>query len=130
MYQITIRIPVFVTFSTDPAELDDREGEKIPTKESLLAYLKEAMRLDVDTEGEGQPEGAVFAASGVGWDEAAAREERCAKSPTGEHVPDPQSIQPADGAGRNRGTDWLIDVTCLHCGRGGSMRIDPSDFQW
>lgn len=70
MHQKTIRIPVFVTFSTDPAELDDREGETPPTKESLLAYLKDAIRLGVDTEGEGQPEGAVFAAIGVDWDSA------------------------------------------------------------
>jgi hypothetical protein len=70
MHQKTIRVPVFVTFSTDPAELDDREGEMPPTKESLLAYLKDALRLDVDTEGNGQPEGAVFAAAGVDWDAA------------------------------------------------------------
>lgn len=70
MHQKTIRIPAFVTFSTDPAELDDREGEKPPTKESLLAYLKDAIRLDVDNEDVGQPEGAVFAAAGVDWDAA------------------------------------------------------------
>ena len=70
MHQITIRFPVFVTFSTDPTELDDREGEKPPTKESLLAYLKDAIRLDVDNEGEGQPEGAVFAYAGIDWDAA------------------------------------------------------------
>jgi hypothetical protein len=62
--------------------------------------------------------------------EAVPEDQRCAHSPTGGHVPDPRSIQPADGAGRNRGTDWLIDVNCLHCGRSGSMWIDPSKLQW
>jgi len=70
MYQKTIRVPVFITFSTDPAELDDREREKSPTNECLMEYLKEAIRLDVDTEGEGQPEGAVFAAAELDWDAA------------------------------------------------------------
>ncbi len=67
MHETTIRVPVEITFSTDPAELDDREDEKPATNESLLAYLKDAIRLDVDNEGEGQPEGAVFAAAGVDW---------------------------------------------------------------
>jgi hypothetical protein len=67
MHERTIRIPLLVTFSTDPAELDDREGEVYPTKESLVAYLKGAIRLDVDNEGAGQPEGAVFAAAGLDW---------------------------------------------------------------
>lgn len=65
MCQNTIRVPAFVTFRTDPAELDDREGETPPTKESLVEYLKDAIRLDVDVESEGQPEGAVFAAAGL-----------------------------------------------------------------
>ena len=62
--------------------------------------------------------------------EAVSEETQCADSPTGRHMPDPKSVRPADGAGRNRGTDWLIDVNCLHCGRSGSMRIDPNDLQW
>ncbi len=66
----TIRVPVEISFTTDPAELDDREGEPAPTKESLLAYLRDALVLQVDTEGMGQPEGATFAASGVDWDAA------------------------------------------------------------
>ncbi len=64
----TIRVPVEISFTTDPAELDDREGEPAPTKESLLAYLQDALVLQVDTEGHGQPEGAAFAASGIDWD--------------------------------------------------------------
>ena len=43
-----------------------------------------------------------------------------------QHDPDPAGITPADGAGRNRGTDWIIDVPCRHCGRSGSLRIDPA----
>ena len=70
MHQKTIRIPVEITFSTDPAELDDRQGETPATKESLLAYLKDAIQLGVDTEDQGQPEGAVFVAAGVDWDAA------------------------------------------------------------
>jgi hypothetical protein len=64
----TIRVPVEISFTTDPAELDDREGEPAPTKESLLAYLQDALVLQVDTEGHGQPEGAAFAASGIDWE--------------------------------------------------------------
>jgi hypothetical protein len=63
-------------------------------------------------------------------EEAVPEEEQCAESPTGRHLPDPRSIRPADGAARNRGTDWLVDVNCLHCGCSGSLRIDPDDLHW
>ena len=66
----TIRVPVDISFTTDPAELDDRKGEPAPTKKSLLAYLQDALVLEVDTEGNGQPEGAAVAASGIDWDAA------------------------------------------------------------
>jgi len=46
--------------------------------------------------------------------------------PQCEHEPDPSDIRPADGAGYNRGTDWIVDVSCRKCGRSGSMRIDPA----
>ena len=69
-YRLTIVVPVEISFTTDPRELQDREGEKEPTKTSLVSYLKEALHLDVDTEGEGQPGGAVFAAAGVDWGKA------------------------------------------------------------
>jgi hypothetical protein len=69
-HRLTVRVPVEVAFSTDPKELDDRETEPKPTRRSLVAYLKAALRLDVDIEGEGQPEGAVFAAAGVDWGKA------------------------------------------------------------
>jgi len=69
-HRITIQVPVRISFSTNPDELDDRDGETPPTQKSLLAYLKDAIRLDVDNEGEGQPEGAVFAAAGVDWGKA------------------------------------------------------------
>ena len=69
--RLTIRVPVVVSFTTDPREMDDRDGETPPTKRSLVEYLSEsAFRLDIDTEGYGQPEGAVFAAAGVEWDRA------------------------------------------------------------
>jgi hypothetical protein len=69
-YRLTIVVPVEISFTTDPKELQDREGEKKPTKTDLVSYLKEALQLDVDTEGEGQPGGAVFAAAGVDWGKA------------------------------------------------------------
>ena len=59
-----------ITFTTDPAELDDRQGEPVPSKESLLAYLQDALVLEVDTEGNGQPKGAIFAVAAVNWDVA------------------------------------------------------------
>src|SRR5208283_6134987 len=66
--RLTIRVPVEITFTTDPAEMDDdREGEKKPTRKSLLDYLDGALALDIDTEGQGQPDGAVFAAAAVDW---------------------------------------------------------------
>ena len=71
-----MRIPVEITFTTDPAELDGREGEPAPTRESLLAYLQDALVVQVDTEGNGQPEGAAFAAAGIDWDAATLTEER------------------------------------------------------
>lgn len=46
------------------------------------------------------------------------------------HRPDPSSITPADGAGRNRGTDWIVDVRCAYCGASGSIRIDPDKIEF
>jgi hypothetical protein len=69
-HRLTIEVPVLVSFTTDPAEMDDRKGKKKATRKSLLDYLYGAFRLEVDTEGEGQPEGAVFAAAGVDWKKA------------------------------------------------------------
>jgi hypothetical protein len=54
----------------------------------------------------------------------------CLKSKDFKHHPDPASVQPADGAGKNRGTDWIIDVRCSHCGRSGSVRIDPKEIEF
>ena len=54
----------------------------------------------------------------------------CPNSTDFRHHPDPASIQPADGAGKNRGTDWIVDVSCKHCGRLGSVRVDPADVQF
>ncbi len=70
-HRLTIRVPVEITFTTDPAEMDDdRGGENKPTRKNLLDYLDGALTLDIDTEGQGQPEGAVFAAGGVDWKKA------------------------------------------------------------
>jgi hypothetical protein len=54
----------------------------------------------------------------------------CPKSPDYRHHADPAGIKPADGAGRNRGTDWIVDVNCKHCGRSGSVRIDPDEIEF
>ena len=54
----------------------------------------------------------------------------CPKSPDFRHAPDPADIKPADGAGRNRGTDWIVDIACIHCGRSGSVRIDPEGIEF
>ena len=56
-HRLTIEVPVLISFTTNPVELDDRKGEKKPTRKSLLDYLYGAFRLEIDTEGEGQPEG-------------------------------------------------------------------------
>jgi hypothetical protein len=75
-HRLTVRVPVEVAFTTDPAELEcaGKGGERKPDKEALLQYLKDALRLDIDTEGEGQPEGAVFAAAGIDWGQAEVRD--------------------------------------------------------
>ena len=54
----------------------------------------------------------------------------CPKSPDYRHHPNPADIKPADGAGRNRGTDWIVDVSCEYCGRSGSVRIDPEGIEF
>ncbi len=66
----TVRVPVEIAFTSDPAELDNRKDEPAPTRESLLAWLQDALVLQVDTEGNGQPKGAVFAGAGIDWDAA------------------------------------------------------------
>jgi len=54
----------------------------------------------------------------------------CPESPSSCHAPDPTSIRPADGAGRNCGTDWIVEVVCKHCERLGSLRIDPGSIRF
>ena len=54
----------------------------------------------------------------------------CPRSDDYKHHPDPASVAPADGAGKERGTDWIIDVNCRHCGRSGSVRIDPDEIEF
>lgn len=55
-------------------------------------------------------------------------EECCPASPDGAH--DPATITPADGTGRDRGVDFIVDVTCRRCGRSGSVRLDPKEVDW
>ena len=47
--RLTIRVPVVVLFTTDPEEMDDREGENPPTKRSLVEYLSEAPCVSTST---------------------------------------------------------------------------------
>lgn len=54
----------------------------------------------------------------------------CPNSEDYRHHPDPASIKPADGAGKERGTDWIVEGSCKHCGRSGSLRIDPEDIEF
>ena len=54
----------------------------------------------------------------------------CPQSKDYRHHPDPTSIKPADGAGKESGTDWIVDVNCKHCGRSGSVRIDPEEIEF
>lgn len=59
-------------------------------------------------------------------DDTGAEDEHCADSPAGRHVPDPQSIRPADGAGSDRGTDWLFPISF----RQDSLGIDRVYVRW
>lgn len=54
----------------------------------------------------------------------------CHERGDGVHQPDPNSVAPADGVGKGRGTDWIIDILCYTCGISGSMEIDPADISW
>jgi hypothetical protein len=65
MKQVILTYTLQVAFSVSPDDLDGRENDSPATVESLRAYLEDALMVDVDTEGEGQPEGAVFASTGA-----------------------------------------------------------------
>ncbi len=54
----------------------------------------------------------------------------CTRSPDFSHEPDPASVKPADGAGKGRGADWIVDVNCKHCRRSGSIRFDPAEIEF
>lgn len=47
-----------------------------------------------------------------------------------QHDPDPRTIQPADGTGRGKDVDFIVDVTCRKCGISGSVRLNPEDIDW
>ncbi len=59
-----------------------------------------------------------------------ATETFCPQSKDFKHHPDPASVAPADEAGEGSGTDWIVDINCLHCGRSGSVRIDPDEIEF
>lgn len=103
-----------------------------PTHCSAECYLVDGVHRtsDPDKTGDVPGAGAAPADFAVSGNDAVPSADRCPDSPTGRHQPDPRSIQPADGAGRNRGTDWIVDVRCIHCGRSGSTRIDPGNIEW
>lgn len=49
---------------------------------------------------------------------------KCRKSVDGKHHPDPKTGREADGV------EWIWDFTCINCGHGGSVHINPDDIQW
>lgn len=53
-------------------------------------------------------------------------ETHCLRSPTGEHVPDEDTIHLEPDGG-----DWYVDVNCVHCGRSGCIaKFDAEDVDW
>ena len=54
----------------------------------------------------------------------------CPDSEDYRHHPDPASIKPAKEAENDMETDWIVDVNCKHCGRSGSVRIDPDNVEF
>lgn len=48
----------------------------------------------------------------------------CPKSPDQLHEADPRTAVKADGA------HWIIDFNCKHCGRSGSVYVDPRNISW
>lgn len=71
-YRYEVTVPLVVAFTIDPEELILRDivTDRKPTLAELVEYLQRAIRLDIDNEGEGQPETSAFAACGVDWDRA------------------------------------------------------------
>ena len=56
--------------------------------------------------------------------------EHCVGASDGVHVPDPASPAVDSDAGRNRGTDWIVDIDCQNCGLNGSTRLDLESIEW
>lgn len=57
---------------------------------------------------------------------AHADEDRCPKSESGEHEPDPNTLTVAD---YDPGL-MVVDVNCQLCGRSGSVQIQREDILW
>jgi hypothetical protein len=51
--------------------------------------------------------------------------DRCPTGPDGQHQPDPATVS----HGRDT-PDGVVDVNCRHCGRSGSLLLDPEAVQW
>lgn len=116
----------FVLYNCDSEELATTKvfDSYLAATEAIDARLTNIIVVRLPLDGD-SVSGETASTAGGGRDEL-----RCPTSPSGVHVADPASAVSADGAGRDRGTDWLIDFTCLHCGRSGAIRIEPTEIQW
>ncbi len=48
----------------------------------------------------------------------------CSKSENGLHTPNADTVAAA------KDLSGVVDVSCVHCGRSGSFRVDPQDINW
>jgi hypothetical protein len=53
-------------------------------------------------------------------------DEYCPDSSTCKHEGEFGSITPADIDPEH----WIVDINCKHCGRSGSVKIDPAEINW
>jgi hypothetical protein len=57
-------------------------------------------------------------------------EEACPKSADGKHFPVARTLAAADNYDVTAEGGVVFDITCKHCGRSGSGRIDLKDIMW
>lgn len=72
---------------------------------------------------EGHPEYAKSMSCTCGSHGEYGTEEDCPKSLTGKHEPD-------DGFTQADDVSWTADVYCKHCGRSGSLLVNPEEINW
>ena len=122
-----MRRPGMSKFSDDGVELSDGGVIEFPDSEGIIRRKDK----DGNSEEVREPEDDNWKEWAELFRDADCDTEHfCPWSPNFKHLPDPTSVKAADGAGCNRGTDWIVDVICLHCGRSGSTRINPEDVEF